>query len=54
MKNIHFKNGIIDINICRFDHIILGVVYILSKRERTSLYRSISSGDIKPARLSLC
>jgi len=54
MKITHFKNGIIDVDICRFYHIILGVVYVLSKRERISLYRSISSGDIKPARLYLC
>ncbi len=54
MKNTHFKNGIIDVDICRFYHIILGVVYVLSKRERISLYRYISSGDIKPARIYLC
>jgi len=53
MKNTHFKNGIIDVDICRFYHIILGVVYVLSKRERISLYRYISSGDIKPARIYL-
>ena len=53
MKNISFKNGIIDVDICRFDHIILGVIYILSKRWRISLIRLISSGDIKPARVFL-